>query len=283
MRRFYNCLLFTKEPKWDNLKSLAISHLMTGYAHNRSNVWLLDIYSKGRKRGTFTEEFPQDKPATKATSVPNLFRPGQMIEVKAQPAKTVIGELDLSNSTRTVLERLTKAIDLLTGEPPTKYPPYGIGWLRLALAVEQRVGCPTFFFAADDECMDMACQISKGEIVKAAFDFGDVLRHSDGKTTLTRYVRAKGVPQAFPFGKPKESPKPPADVCEPLAEMGIKFVRPTHKEAIRSKMFQELVTESWPEDAGDPVAILGVGTWDVFLNLDRDYRVVFERKGRGKK
>jgi hypothetical protein len=35
----------------------------------------------------------------------------------------------------------------------------------------------------------------------------------------------------------------------------------------------------WPW--GDPAKLLGIGTWDPFLNLERDFRTVFERAASG--
>ena len=58
---------------------------------------------------------------------------------------------------------------------------------------------------------------------------------------------------------------------------GVQVLEPRDVEG--GRVPYENPVAQWPRVAGDPAEILGLGTWEPLVNLEKDFAVVFERLG----
>jgi len=166
----------------------------------------------------------------------------------------------LPDSTHAVLQRFEALCEVLPGSEFV----YGHGWLRATAALAVASGVNTFFFGADDEVTDFACLATPHGFARFRVRFG----------TFSVEFRESGlfiVPFAF-------DEDPDANVS-PAALATLARVSDATVEAPRVipgglPLYESAVT-LWP--FGDPGALLGVGTWDPFLNIESDLTTVFER------
>lgn len=142
---------------------------------------------------------------------------------------------------------------------------YGANECRRAIAVATSAQTPTFFFAADDELFDMACLAEPGTLKQFRSRIGPlVIAFEDGQASVT--------PNFFV----EDGEGAPESLLE--AVRGAVDWRITGSRNVEGGLpLYENVVALWPKEFGDPGETLGVGTWDPFDNLDRDYRVVFDR------
>jgi hypothetical protein len=142
--------------------------------------------------------------------------------------------------------------------------PYGLGWLGLAARVSVLAQTAVFFFAADDDETDMACTASGGILTRFRIRFsGCAVEYGSSQFTVT--------PLAFRTDPARDlSPEVLARVAR-LSGVTVKAARmidgglPPYQSAVRL----------WPD--GDPAAILGIGTWEPFQHVARDFAVAFEQ------
>jgi hypothetical protein len=128
MGYYGNGFVLTASPHWERLGACLSGALsLRGYVHRSQPIWLLDAWVPSRREHwPFTERLPRD-----------LF----------------LGS-DLPAATAGLLEPLARVYGAL--EPAERE--YCLGYLRAVAQVSEAVAQPAFFFAADDDLMDMAAR-----------------------------------------------------------------------------------------------------------------------------
>jgi hypothetical protein len=232
-------LVFAAEPDFAAVGSAVSDRHVRGYKHNRRPVWLLDVWQ------------PRGKLAFRRAPFCDPAATGFRMDLEAVDAD--------SRGFLAKLQLLREAIGQRTADPE-------LGNLHLALAVAKAARQFTFFFAADDDETDMGCQTVAGSLVS----FGGridrlAVQYSEGRTTVT--------PLSFLEDDDEEDLRKLIARASRVA--GVSFLPPRDIEG--GQTLYENPVAQWPTDAGDPAEILGFGTWDPLLNIERDFAVVFER------
>lgn len=249
--------VFTRQPNWDRLGQLPLrAGGVVGFKHRTSDVWLVGFAGR-RDRGA--EAF--------------VFHP---------PVEFAINRGSLDSGTRELLARVDAVAEVLD----TEFLGFTVEWLTRTLAVAERAEVPAFFFTADDEFLDVGCRVEPGRVVEFAGRFPDFSLRSLGAglrllvpdcDSLSSFpaerlegvkavdgtevvVRRDGKPVPLPRARGAGRPRRSVSVQGDLAKWGV---------------FYRFPVELWPVEAGDPGAILGLGTWDLFDGFDRDFDQVF--------
>ncbi len=145
--------------------------------------------------------------------------------------------------------------------------PYGWNWLRFALQVSRLTDCDVYFLAADDDLYDLGATIALGTVKRLALRVGLCnITAQDGNLTITPGTDAEDELDDAPSGK----------LPDELRDLP--FVAVNAPVAITGGLpFYGNVVAEWPSEAGDPELLLGLGTWDPFLDIDKRSTVEFER------
>lgn len=237
MGHFANGCVFTSKPEFDAASKVIPGQLARGYKHNHHPVWLLDLWKPRGKLQLLRSPFCD--PAVSA------FR----IDLK-----------DVDTATRsfvTIFERLQKAIG---------YAGQELSYVHLGLAVAAAAGCPAFVFAADDEEADLACNAVSGSLVSFGCRLDRLsVQYSGSQIAVT--------PLNHLENNDEEGLHEIIGTVKSVA--GVHVLEPRESEG--GQVLYENPVGQWPKAAGSPADILGLGTWDPLLNLEKDFVVVFER------
>lgn len=151
---------------------------------------------------------------------------------------------------------------------PSSETPYGAGFLRACAQLSIIGRGPAFFFAADDELADMAVSASGGEFKTFRVRFG---------AGAVEFSNSQMVFVPFDITEDPECNATPEDLAA-LARVPGVTVGAVHLMDDGAPLYDSAV-QLWP--VGDPAQILGVGTWDPFQNVEREFVQVFERTPEG--
>lgn len=238
MGYFANGFVFTSPPNFDAAGRVAPGRSARGYKHKQHSIWLLDLW----------------KPRGKLQ-----LRRSPFCDPAAVGFRTELAAVD--QATRDFLmaiERLRQAVGLANSGPE-------LANVHLTLAVAAAARCPAFFFAADDEEMDMGCNAVSGSLVSFSCRLDRLtVQYADGQTAVT--------PLNYLEDGDEEGLEESADAAKTVA--GVTVFEPRDIEG--GQVLYEHPVGQWPKAAGDPAEILGLGTWDPLLNLENDFAVVFE-------
>jgi hypothetical protein len=150
------------------------------------------------------------------------------------------------------LEQIAKCIDSV----------YGAEWLRLAMQVSRLVSLDLYFFAADDDLFDVGATIAKGNVRRVKLTAGLwLILAEDASFTLT--------PIRSDDGETDDSPASFSDLAYVTLKQPVEF--PGGR-----RLYDNVVSE-WPEIAGDPTELFGLGTWDPFVNAEQCLIKEYER------
>jgi hypothetical protein len=236
---FANGFVFTAEPDFALVGAAIPDRLARGYKHNRRPVWLLDLW---KPQGTLA------------------LRRAPFCDPAAAGFRTDLAAAD--SHTRGFLaafQRLTEAVGDRTADPEC-------GNAHLALAVAAAARRPTFFFAADDEETDMGCRAVPGSLVSFGCRLDRLaVQYSAGRTAVT--------PLNFLEDDDEDGLR---DLIARASRVAGVSVTPPRDIEGGQPLYENPVAQ-WPREAGDPVEVLGLGTWDPLVNVERDFAVVFER------
>jgi hypothetical protein len=234
MGYFINGFVFTAEPAWAAAAdALPDSIALRAYRHRTEPVWLLDAWPHSSyEHCPFTDMFPET--------------------LDLSPA--------LPQETNDLLRTYSKVCSALKSESP-----YGAGWLRSSAQLSLATSTPCFFFAADDDLFDMACNASNGGLSSFRVRFeGCSVEYTSGKLTVV------------PFESEEEddklmiSPK----TIEALSRIPGVTIAPVSHEVEDHSQLCGSALQLWP--IGNAESLLGIGSWDPFQHLGRDFNVVFE-------
>lgn len=134
---------------------------------------------------------------------------------------------------------------------------------QMALVIAAAARRPTYFFAADDEELDLGGRADP----KALLSFSCRLCR-----TSVRYDRGRVEVTPLSYGEDELDVQAFADCMKALPQV---ILHPSRDMGDGPLLYENPV-EQWPQEAGDPTAILGFGTWDPLLNVESDFHVVFE-------
>ena len=242
---FGNGCVFTQEPDWQCLGELPFA--IRAYRHRRRKNWLLAVFKHGGRvvpEPVFSEPAPIGWARRKTTTS------------------------RLATPVRDVLDRIAKLADCTRSALlKSDY----LGYLSFAAQVARLANRPVYFFAADDEMLDMGCQVSPDHFEAFALRCERSVVSRDGKTIAIR---------------PRED-----DEEEPLSSMqldrcrhikGVEVKRLGKEDIRRADAFYGFAADLWPSDASAARKALGIGTWDVFRDLDRDFQIVIDRMSNRK-
>jgi len=230
--------LFLAEPPFAAIADAFAGFAARGYRHKVRPVWVLDLWEKPWRKGA--THFPfQERFAAIEAVVPPSGGPDGIAFLR---------ELDA------LLSALGDEADLLVAKE-----------CRIALGVSRLANAPTFFFAGDDDLVDVACAADSGRLARFRCRMGYLtVVHDEGKSEIV--------------------PSEPLDEDEDAAfQESLAAARAavnwsmTPDSSDGNRRLHESALALWPAQAGTPGEPLGVGTWDPAQNLDADFDVVFER------
>jgi hypothetical protein len=235
---FSNGFVFTTQPDFDAATRAIPDRFARGYKHTQHSVWLLDLWKPRGKQSERRSHF--------CDPLPENYR-------------TDLSLVDAA--TRALLAK----VEHLGQTSEEEFGPVVAG-IHLTVDVASAAGIPAFFFAADDEELDMACQAIPGTLDTLGCRLGDLaLNYSRGRITVTPLKHLEDTD---------------ADLVEEAIEAasqveGVFISEP--REIENGLKLYENPTAFWPKAAGNPAEILAIGTWDVYTNLESDFAVVFEK------
>jgi hypothetical protein len=229
-----NGFVFTAEPAFAEIAAAFPGHSARGYRHVTRSLWLLDLFEQ----------------PWRGTHVPFTGRTAEISAIpRAQTVETT---------------QFLGALDALLAALPEGEVRHGGRECRLALAIGERAGVPTFFFAGDDESLDLACVVTDGVLERFRCRMEHLtVTHEHGRTELTPNVLVEN---------DEEEPSP--ELLRAIGRVGWPIAAPVE---VVGPQLHESTSLLWPADAGVPAEVLGVGTWDFGEPLERDFRVVFDR------
>jgi hypothetical protein len=171
----------------------------------------------------------------------------------------------LPGSTEDVLERFNEICETIRTAEITEAI-YGEPLLRLTAYLSSILGVDTFFFAADDELTDMAARARVSRLTDFRVRFGAyAVDFSAGAFRVT--------PRSFvEDGEIAYSENVLARI---RALPGTTVTDP--ERVMNGNPLYESAVQLWPPDAGDPAKLLGIGTWDPFLQIEEDFSRVASR------
>ena len=242
MGYFSNGFVFTTLPDFEGVGNAIPNRWARGYKHNQNSIWLLDLWR-------------------------SLEKPQRRREPFCEPAGDGF-QMDLAvidGATREFLdifERLLRAVSLRDSS-------LAFSSTYLALAVAAAARCPTFFFAADDEETDMGCNAIPGSLISFGCRLDRLCVEYNGE-------KVSATPLNYDEDDDEDGMRELIAAANTVP--GLSVQKPRTIEG--GQISYEHPVAQWPEVAGDPTEILGLGTWDPLLNIEQDFRVVYEKTGR---
>jgi len=143
---------------------------------------------------------------------------------------------------------------------------YGTGYVHAALDVSHRLGQTVYFFAADDDVQDTALlATSPGPITMGAW-YGSC-----------RFTFESGGASIIPvqFDEDEEAPLDAVQLSRLRSIPGL-TVAPT-VAAEGGKRLYDYPLRLWPPSLPDPERLLGLGTWDPFLQFEDHFSLAYGR------
>jgi hypothetical protein len=236
MGYFANGFVFTSKPDFRAVSKAVPGRIAQGYKHKRLPVWLLDLWK------------PRDE---------LHFHQAPFCDPAADGFRTDLTAVDAATCEfLTAIEGIKRAAGYRTASPED-------GYIHLALAIAAAARAPTFFFAADDDETDMAGRTVPGSLVSFGCRLDRLsVQYSSGRTVVTPL---KHVQDGDTDGFRRR-------VGQVERVRGITVSPPREVEGGQN-LYENPVAQ-WPWEAGDPAAILGLGTWDPLVNVESDFTIV---------
>jgi len=234
MGYYGNAYVFTTPPCWEGIASaLPETVAVRAYRHRNHRMWLLDLWHPGQaEHWAFTEDL--------------------------SPAREL--GVPLPDSTAELL----RVFDNVCKALPKEEMPYGLNYLAAAAEMSIVGEVPCFFFAADDELLDMACNASQGSLLSFRVRLSRcTLGYSGENLVVTPFVT-------------DEEPALALNAKDLRAVSEIRGVTVAPSQLLEGGLpLYDNAVRLWP--SGDPIRLLGVGTWDPFENVKDDLETEFER------
>lgn len=227
--------LFVKEPSFVTVADAFPTLSLRSYRNKARELWLMDLWVNRGQHLPF-----QNRLVT--SSAPALGEPGP-----ADPP--FVRELEALTSA------LGDGIDRAVSKE-----------CRLVLSVSRRTGTPTFFFAGNDNLVDVAC----------AADGARLERYRCRLDRLT-VIHERGRSQVVPAEPLDADERKEQKTSLASVRRAVNWPVAPNRPFDGSYRLHENALAMWPKEAGAPGEPLGVGSWDPLEHLARDFDVVFER------
>ncbi|MBI3929970.1 MAG: hypothetical protein HY319_30810 [Armatimonadetes bacterium] len=145
----------------------------------------------------------------------------------------------------------------------------GAGWLAFACRVAQLLGQPAFAFMGDQSRHDFACNVVGARVEQLAVLLGDLeIRYERHRFKLVPVLHREGNASWSNELLARVESWPDVEVGE------------VH-EARGSRRWYRHILELWPQAAGDPAEVIGIGYWDGASRFLDRFEVVTERSKDG--
>jgi hypothetical protein len=252
MGYFTNAFIFTAQPRFDAIAAGFPGCSVRGYQHVSRPTWLLDLWTA-----------PHEDRPKRFLDRWRAPKPDPHFPFKAPAcAATISDPAPADPNTRRFLDEF----QTLLGELAERADVYGFDECRLALSVAGRAATPALSFVSDDESFDFACWATPaGTLQRLRCRLGPLV------VVLDESGSAVVEPNSFPE---EGEDRPPADLIAAVRRsVPWPVAEPVSLPDGAMPLFGNALA-LWPASAGDPDELLG---WDAFENLDRDYRLTFER------
>jgi hypothetical protein len=227
--------LFLKEPSFATVADGFPALSLRGYRNKSRPLWLMDLWFNRGKHFPF-----QDRLAV--SGAPALGEPGP-----ADPP--FVRELEALTSA------LGDGIDRAVSKE-----------CRLILSVSRRTGTPTFFFAGNDNLVDVAGAAN-----------GIRLERYRCRLDRLTVIHERGRSQIVPAEPLDADERKDQKALLATVRRAVTWPVAPNRPFDGSYRLHDNALAMWPKEAGRPGEPLGVGSWDPLEHLARDFEVVFER------
>lgn len=238
MGYFSTGIVFFAQPDLAVLPAALPGHSVCGYKHKSAPVWLLDIWQARGRSNRWRTQFGDDSAEGFQTDLSGVDEPTRQFLAKFERLRQVLGERG----------------------------PSVAGYVHLALAVSSAVNRLAFLFAANDEELDLGCQVLPGSVVSFGCRLSQLsVEYYLGELTVTplRYLEEDDDEERL-LNQIRQAQTVPNVVIMPTRDID------------GGSLLYEHPVRQWPSYAGDPAQLLGFGTWDVLENVGSDFEVVYE-------
>lgn len=234
---FSNGIVFTSAPDFKAASTIVPDRCARGYKHRQQAVWLLDLWK------------PRGKLQLRRAPFCDPFVSGFRADLAGVDGAT--------RTFLTAIEQIQQALEVPGAEA---------SYVHLALALAEATQLPAFVFVANDEEIDMGCNAIPGSLASFGCRLDRLsIRFLDGQTEVTPINHVED--------DDEEGVRERIDAVKPVAGISVKAPR----DVEGGQILYENPVAQWPHAAGDPVEMLGLGTWEPLMNLERDFAVVFEK------
>jgi hypothetical protein len=230
---------FPRAPNWQALRALLPQHRLRGYQHKSAPLCMLDVWEPDT--GSKREHYP---------FVGDFENPAEI--AGAAPASALGSAFD----------KVADALDI-------QYI-YRAGWGRLAAAVARAAGTETLLFRANDDEYHFAClaRPDGGEpVAELLCRYEDIrLRAEGGKLIAQLYE---------PIEDEEEYATDEDEFAQSLEGIAGVAIGP-RLEPVDGFLIHHEAVELWPAAWGNCETLLGLGTFDPFVQMGEDFKVVLE-------
>lgn len=233
--------VFGEEPNWERLNGVLESINLIGLRHEEKPLWLLACSSEKMEWpqfpfAPFIEEY------TGSNDLP--------VEIKTQIEALSTGGASVSDS------RCGQSV-------------LGVA-LELGFTIQSALGIQVFFFASDDEGLNVAFTLNSGGIINCKLDGYNGISELINERVLVSPIAIEGEEEDHPGEYIAEDLE-----CVPLIDVqAFQIVQ----EEERNRYMQSVCIELWPSEWPNPRDALGLGTWDALADYSSVLQVDFERQ-----
>ena len=254
MGYFSHGFVFTHQPNWESISGLPLA--MQGYQHKTQKLWLLEVSSRPiGKRNPFGEF---------GELVVGGYSKHDWTSKKALEK--------LPPRIRGTIQRMSDIGNHFGAKGGQQY--FGTGSLLFAAQVAQLAEVPTYYYAGDDESLDLGINFAGDTIQSLAFRVFDcplIVKFKKAKFSVLVDKERLGTFTAY-----SSYPKIVAAIESWKNENDI-TVKNASKSELKLFGFYALAADQWPRKAGTAKGALGIGTWDLYSNVSNDYDVAVTR------
>lgn len=233
--------VFGGAPEWQRLEGVRPDLALSGFQHAETGLAVLFARPVGEDEDRY--------PFTRLFERPDLEPP----------------LLDAGN------EALARAASAAAGLLTDEW--YGTSVVRPALnaafALHQALGQPMLYIAANDEGLNLGVLVEQGRLAKFVFHGEEGYAELIDGTIVLQPVEIDG----------EECYLDLDEVAEELGELRALEVRPPIvSEDDDWRYMHSAPIKVWPHDWPSPAAVLGLGTWDAWLEFDSAFASVYQRR-----
>lgn len=250
MGYFSHGFVFSQEPNWESIASIPLA--IQGHKHKTKNLWVLEVSSRSiDKKNPFGDYVSKDRYDWTRKKEQKKLAPG----------------------IQKVTNRLTEIGTHLNSKREKFY--FGVEDILFASQISRLAEVPTYYYAADDQGLDLGVNLTGGAIESFAYRVCNtplVIKFRKDKFTVVvnkKELDAQADHSFHPIvSSALETWKTETDIV----------VKNATKKELELFNFYSIAAGQWPRKAGSAEKALGIGTWNLYSNLDSDYKILVTRK-----